>query len=435
MEEPREPRFPRGVYARIDQIEDDEDKGGTLLLDCMDIRWVDEQSDSSQPIASREGDGDGIDQALYILTIALKEFRYLTGEFSSTLWYRIELGSPQHGKFVAQQYGALFSDSNERGLISIKRVNSTLQEKLDYLTGWGNAQPSDNNDIYEALRLSSFIDTVAIYDVGQGAATALLSHGIPQMYFDFGGSVIGNRRSFPKHLTRFCFTSNPTIVLSHWDWDWDWDHWSSAFRDRRALNATWILPLQKKCGPLGGVHARFLGLLLQHGKVLWWNTQRNMKLSGVGRSPIVNLFKATGPQTDRNQSGLGLTLDDGKNNKFVLLTGDASYSHCPRIKTNRLIAYFMVPHHGGKTGLLKLPNSRRNRKDHVIYSYGVGNSYLHPRPDTVKAMRKGFTKNTHTALRNKSGFGHVGIELTVGAGKIKKLPCGGYCKLEIQQWV
>ena len=149
----------------------------------------------------------------------------------------------------------------------------------------------------------------------------------------------------------------------------------------------------------------------------------------------MHLFKAKGPKTDRNQSGLGLILDKRDKSKFVVLPGDASYKHIPHTRVGRHAAYCMVPHHGGKTDLSGLPHVRRNRTDHVIYSYGAGNTFLHPRPDTVKAIRKGFAKNTHTALRNESGFGHVGIDISGTAHQYTKVPCGGFCNLQIQQWV
>lgn len=432
MDEPREPRRPNALYARIDQIEGNEDEGGTVLFDCIDTNWVDDNEAEPTPISSIVKEEDKIDANLYILALDLKGIRDAFGKFNPSYWYCIKLRDLTHkDQLLAQQFSTLFSDPTERGVVSIKRVDNNLQTKLNYLAGWGDVCPSDEKDIFKAVRLESDIDAIAIYDVGQGAATALLSDGIPQLYFDFGGSVIGNWRSFPKHLTQFCFTSNPTIILSHWDWD----HWSSALRDRKALKATWVLPLQAASGPLGAVHARFLALLRQHGKILWWDKNRTMSLAGSRNSSKVYLFKAKGPKADRNQSGIGLILNQRIGSKFVLLPGDASYKYCPRIKDSKNNAYFMVPHHGGKTDLSRLPNRRRNRSDHVIYSYGTGNIFMHPRPDTVKAIRKGFTNNTHTALRNETGFGHVGIDISGKANRNAKLPCRGSCNLQIQQWI
>jgi hypothetical protein len=70
----------------------------------------------------------------------------------------------------------------------------------------------------------------------RGSANAVLDlNGVPCMYADLGGGVIGHATSFPADFKRLCLT--PTIVLSHWDWD----HWSSAGRFPAAQTMTWIV--------------------------------------------------------------------------------------------------------------------------------------------------------------------------------------------------
>ena len=58
---------------------------------------------------------------------------------------------------------------------------------IRYARGFGH--PDD------ALRA----DAAAVYDVGQGNANALLeSSGMPVLYYDLGGGVLGNRHTFPS---------------------------------------------------------------------------------------------------------------------------------------------------------------------------------------------------------------------------------------------
>ena len=297
---------------------------------------------------------------------------------------------------------------------------------LNELTGWRGIEESPRPDIEEILNGIAPVDAVAIYDVGQGAATALLSHGVPVLYFDLGGSAIGNWRSFPESLRQFCMTAKPPVVLSHWDWD----HWSSALRDLRSLERPWILPIQDGSGDLGAVHSRFLAMLRAYGaNIHWWH---------YGTSAIasprtgVTLFQAQGPTKSRNESGLALSIvrpDCG-----VLLPGDASLQHV--CSSSSSLDYLMVPHHGGRTSLGTVPSPKDKWRSHLVYSYGIGNSYLHPLPRTVRALRRSWKKNTHTALRDSSGLGHVGIDLA-GRNQRRKLPPCGHCicQLGIRQWL
>ena len=130
---------------------------------------------------------------------------------------------------LAEQFHNLFQDPTERGVIDVRPAASSESAMLKRLAGWQDVEGAAPTDIEEVISRTEPVDAVAVYDVGQGAATALLSRGVPTLYFDFGGSALGNWRSFPEPLNQFCMTANPPVVLSHWDWD----HWSSALRDHR----------------------------------------------------------------------------------------------------------------------------------------------------------------------------------------------------------
>lgn len=426
-------RFDRSVYARIDSLEEGEGDDVLALLDCISSDWVDEYGEKFGSLATNlERDERDPDSALSIIATdfaPLKKRGFSEGEGN---WYRLELDIPESSSWQADQYYSLFSEPTERGVISAERVNPSMQSLLDNLAGWGDAVPSAEDDIVKALTRSDDIDSVAVYDVGQGAATALLRDGLPVLYFDLGGSAIGNWRSFPPALKNFCFTQDPPVVLSHWDWD----HWSSAVRDASNAidNRVWVLPLQDAAGALGAVHARFLAMLNGRARhLLWWGSSLSqINLQGL-HSTIV---KATGSKTNRNESGLALVVDrKGGPNERVLLPGDASFVNLPSVVGHQF-HQIMVPHHGGKTNLANLPTHLVKTRGHAVYSYGAGNIFLHPRADTVKAHRLRWKKNAHTAIRDERGLGHLGIDLSGRSNRSPNLPCGSmHCQLGIKNWV
>jgi hypothetical protein len=132
----------------------------------------------------------------------------------------------------------------------------------------------------------------------QGASNAAVAAGVVWLYFDLGGAVNGNLGTFPPELRRFCFSTHPPVVLSHWDWD----HWSSASRDPRAQAETWIVPRQGAAKGLGPVHRTLLARLLQRGRVLVWpQGLRALRVAAY------ELLACTG--TTRNDGGLALAFE------------------------------------------------------------------------------------------------------------------------------
>ena len=421
------PPPPRPVYARVDQIEplDDGDRSpATVLLDCVDAIWLDEVGDRVTHLSDREL--DEADSRISVVAVSSNHLDGIDEDGDDSLeWFRLELADPD-GSPLAEQFHNLFQDPTERGVVSARPVTPRENAMLKRLAGWHDIEATASTAIEEVLAGIGPVDAVAVYDVGQGAATALLSGGLPTLYFDLGGSAIGNWRSFPQPLQRFCTTADPPVVLSHWDWD----HWSSALRDDRLLYQPWILPIQDRAGDLGAVHARFLAMLKTRSTgICWW---------GYGTPPMtfhpvgVTVFRARGTQRSRNESGLALSV--AQNGRTVLLPADASLP-CVWSGTSS-IDYLMVPHHGGRTALTTIPTPNNRFTDHLVYSYGVANMYQHPLPRTVRAFRHSWSRNAHTALRDGSGLGHVGIDLT---GRSQSLPqplCGpGGCQLGIRQWI
>jgi beta-lactamase superfamily II metal-dependent hydrolase len=430
-----ERRKPVRVYAHVDEVELTEGDDGIVLLDCIEADYVERQGPDAPPFAERapgrgRRDWPLPDNELSIAEIHTDVIRRLHRDVSVGDWLHIEFAEEERD-FVLEQSLTLFALPVTRDIERIVPVDPTTTEVLDRLAGWGDVVHAGPGEIEREIDRTD-VDALAIYDVGQGAATAFLKGGRPVVYFDLGGSVIGNVRSFPQHLNRFGFCENAPIVLSHWDWD----HWSSACRDRRALKQTWIVPDQSASGALGPTHATFLAMLYASARrVLWWPPGLG-SLSLPGLRSI--LFKAGGSPRDRNNSGLAFFRRSTKDRKSrsVLLPGDASFDSLRRaVSIPEPIDHIMAPHHGGRVRPSRIPAARTKSRSHVVYSYGVGNIFHHPLPTIVKEFRKTWEKNLHTALRNESGFGHIGICLIGSNSPKRNAPCRGYCKLKVQTWI
>ena len=429
LEDPLIPPAPRSVFARIDQVEQ---RNGTtphesplVLLDCVDAEWLRKAAKSGSWTHLADSTLEEGDRQVSVIATSEGKLKAAGAQLTeNSEWFHLELSAPTHNN-VVEQFHNLFGAATPRSLTRARPVEALEGELLADFTGWHVFSGSETFEIRRILSLVRHADTVAIYDVGHGAATALLQEGVPILYFDLGGSVMANRRSFPEPLERFCFSANPPIVLSHWDWD----HWASAILDRNALECDWILPLQSRAGALGAVHARFVARLMANAnRIVWWDySTPNIRVGLTG----LTLVRAQGPPSDRNESGLAARVEGRQGG--VLLPGDASLNYLRR-QCHRL-EHLMVPHHGGRTDLSFVPTPVHQDTSHLIYSYGVGNLYRHPIDGTMRALSSLWKKNRHTALRDGTGLGHVGISLTNRRLSDSKLPCGRNCQLEIRQWV
>ena len=98
-------------------------------------------------------------------------------------------------------------------------------------------------------KIGDDVNSVVVYNVGQGNCNGICdSQGIPCMYFDFGGGVFQNTKTYPGNYENpnkinFCYTSEPPILLSHWDWD----HMASIkiSEHSKIKESKWIVPKQE----------------------------------------------------------------------------------------------------------------------------------------------------------------------------------------------
>jgi hypothetical protein len=424
------------VYARVDTIEPGEAEGprppdedtewpfhgrDLLLLDSVDADWFDSRSEEIRSLADPEVNEEA-DSRVSVIAMAwddmLPFYPYGPDE-GAWMELRLEREAATPGPRVLH-FVNLYAAPIEQTLLSVTRLPDRDHE-LARKTSMDSVPDASIDDIASTL-LPDDPEAAAVYDVGQGNCTALIAGGYPRLYFDFGGGVLGNRKTFPQALSAFCFTGEPAIVLSHWDWD----HWSSANRHPRAYDMTWIVPRQSNT--LGAVHATFLGRLLQHGRVLAWPA--HLRSLQIG---CYELMSCTGARSSRNNSGLALAVEhtDTHETLRILFPGDCSYDHVPG-SNGAALTSLVAAHHGGKIGSTFAPTPDGLPCGRLVYSYGAGNVYDHPTP-TGRDLHNAWQQVLETPNRDASGLGHVHLYWDVNAPNATPACNGGGCCLTCHQ--
>ena len=434
-ENPPEPRSPKGVYALLDSTNPDMfdlSEPFVALFEAIDVDVYDSGQVSANSISS--GSLDNVVSVLEIeVSLQLKEaFGALFDPYEEDhrpIWIKVLFND--EGKIPVNHYLNLFALPVHRNA-SVYPTTRRESTELDAVFDIAHLDDARENDLRRALE-GPIHDSVAVYDVGQGNCNAVLNGcGIPSLYFDFGGGVLGHRNTYPKGLSDFCFTEFPSIVLSHWDWD----HWSSAMRTRGArVSAThctvpWIVPRQR----LGPVHRGFLAQLRNF--LIWPMTLRSLQVGNVV------VCRCHGPKTNRNHSGLALrfrpewSLGDG-----VLLTGDCDYPHLPISLVNgRQYDVIVIPHHGGNLRPRSVPPSPPTGASYVRWcvSCGGSNQYGHPSQSAISAHTSaGWPMNsllrTCDRVRTKAGpAGHIWIEPHRAVPRAPRC-CFRMCQTELVQ--
>lgn len=247
---------------------------------------------------------------------------------------------------------------------------------------------ASNEDIHHALQPTAAADYLAMYDIGQGSANALLdANRFPRLYFDLGCGVYRNAHTAPTPL-RYCWTRQPAIVLSHWDAD----HWAGANKDQAALRHTWLAPRQS----IGPVHAGFANRIIQSGgQILIWGPASGQSVFLHAGQRSAELSRCFG--SGRNGSGIAMYVDDNHTGRSWLLTGDAGY-HEISMALRPNLAAVVVPHHGATMNPQSQPPPPSAHYRRLLYSFGPGNSHgstnvQHPTANAV-------------AVHAAAGWGH-----------------------------
>ncbi|NYH11938.1 hypothetical protein [Pseudomonas moraviensis] len=398
------------VYARFDHVEvGDKSPDVLLAFDLVDARWLDAQG-TRDPLfhpdgaVSKKAWDDWKRKRLwrtknpfefmpmYRLELEIPAARGFFGEpplhgfrQTNTLqravgelegkWFVLDIFSQQQsGTDKASLYAGLFADPDTvyvSGRMPSTKKSAALASifSLDHLPSLTTAEL-----VTELSGLSA--DLLAVYDVGQGNANALLTaQQLPELYYDLGAGVYRNRRTTPAKLA-FCFSQEPTILLSHWDAD----HWAGAYATMNsnaypALERRWIAPLQ----PVGPLHIAFAHDVLKNsaGKFFTYSEKGTIGDVDLGQNRRARFMLGSGP--DRNCSGIVLTIEEPNHlpPRSWLLTGDCDYFYFSQALVPEDPVGLVVPHHGadldpGTQAPHPPPNVTYQR---LVYSFGQGNQH------------------------------------------------------------
>jgi hypothetical protein len=382
------------VYAAIEVPEPIDGQGRdaepeTVALECVDSLWL--GSASERGLGWTQAWAEAPLLVLEVFDGSLPPFPN-GAQPGDIAWFEVGYKSTGEAESNARAYSSLFGGGSPvrisyyepRGLSADAGTPSAA---IDWLgKPFKGEAAASLNDIRDALKNVDCSGGVAIYDIGQGNCHAALDSKlhIPRLYVDFGGGVLSNQNTFPKGFAGFCFTAFPMIVLSHWDWD----HWSSAYRQERALGVPWITPPV----PELPIQQAFAADLRARGSLHVWNPKWPRRLRGGA----VTIECCTGRTS--NDSGLAVTLHEAKGSRRrCLLPGDAAYRFIPSVQAGVSFDALSMTHHGGRLHSSDYPKAKRTSA--AALSAGPRNSYSHPMFDTVAAhLRYGWPMPTPTAF-------------------------------------
>lgn len=305
-------------------------------------------------------------------------------------------------------------------IILFNELNRSEKQKIKEIIKATSIKESTQEDVESFLPLFDDVDPpshVMVYNVGQGNFNAIVNRrNQPLLYFDVGGGCVAYKNTYPVGFS-VCDCSNVPVVLSHWDMD----HIISAFYHQRLLQSKWLVPKQHNLS----IDAKRLANALQSKSNL---TVWNNNLSVLDFQSI-SVIRCTGNFKNKNNSGLALLFKDLAE-KSILLPGDASFNHIPGLQ-GFLISGLVASHHGSKTGYKQIPVC--NTLGMIAYSYGKGNSYPHPHPDTIKEYTR---KNWIYTLNSPNG--NIALSNTISQTHSN---CGGElgytnpgCTMQVNQY-
>jgi hypothetical protein len=389
-----EPRRKGRVYAAIEVPEPDEGlqpyEAEPVYLECVDTSWLNSfKASENGPSWSK------LFQAAPLSVLELTSYKLpLFPEGSNPgdiAWFEFGYEPVSSSESDARIYTTLLSEGatvkisfhEPRPLGWAERGG--IGEVAQALAKYSSSSKSQYSLKNRLARVST-AGGVAFYDVGQGSCQAAIDNDlhIPQLYVDFGGGVLTNKKTFPDGFAGFCFTCDPMVILSHWDWD----HWSSAQRWPEALNTPWLTPPV----PLKPIQLAFAAELLERGSLHIWDAA----WPGTITAGAVTIERCTGRTS--NDSGLAVTLRRRRSSpKNYLLPGDADYACIPSVVAGESFNALCMTHHGGRLHSPTYPKAKRGAAS--VLSAGPRNSYRHPLFDTVAThLEHGWSLPTGTAL-------------------------------------
>lgn len=388
--------------AFVEQVENSEDIFD-LILDGVEIALFNEITEKN--LLNNEFI-NSIPTQIFSLKVSQKQYLELEG----SSWLRIIL-SNNPSETSVDLYTDIFFDSEPEQLY-IEDIKPTSIENKKKIFSMNIFLESSRRQIKSILNNVYSINSVVVYNVGQGNCNGICdSSGVPNMYFDFGGGVFQNAKTYPGNYENpkeinFCYTTQPPVLLSHWDWD----HMASIRKNKHSAikESKWIVPKQE----IGISHLKIAVELYNRGNLVVWPT-RSRKI----KTNILEIQKISiSNKKDRNNNGLVLTVKTNEYD-YILLPGDANYEF---IKKKRKYIGLVATHHGASSHgcLKKIPYANCNSK--IAYSFGSKNSYHHPETPSIAAHVKKGWSNIYFTVN-----GHISL----GNNKIYKMPCGDLCTL------
>ena len=408
-------RLPTRAYARFDHLEVISGTNSVLLaFDLVDGEWLDQEGQKN-PLLNVEQPNEvakawsnwkqlPLHQApnpfeampMYRLEFELSDGRGFFGlpPLPSTndlralrnaagdierLWFELEIYNQRgQGLEVAQLYPGLFANPVQvyiKGKMPKARKNKSLSTVFSL-----NRLPTISTGQMEIELSSATADLLAVYDVGQGNANALMSTeqfpvGLPTHYYDLGAGVYRNKHTTP-HPLAFCFTQSPSIILSHWDAD----HWAGAYalninNNYPALKRKWIAPLQE----VGPLHIAFAHDVINNGGEFLIYSPLPGQIGNAKLSKQRRIRFMCGQGRDRNGTGIVMAVEEPDNipARSWLLTGDCDYLHFVKQLSPLPPVGMVAPHHGAdldsKSPIPKPPSNVNYKR--LAYSFGPGNKH------------------------------------------------------------
>ncbi|MGY8681260.1 hypothetical protein Q2941_26220 [Bradyrhizobium sp. UFLA05-153] len=404
---PALPVRPSRIYARLDDIAELAGGGSwEFLLGGLDADWFD-QSPGIAKLRGNQRIG-----MIEVMPVFYLEFDAQlgdplnlfarTGLFQSAWndWVEIRL---QEG-LGARLYRNLYAEAEPVNIVDVRAVSAETADDLDEVHDLSDWEATDETIQSKLSRLTgSTIESLAVYDVGQGAANSgSPSSHKPAFYFDFGGGVRSHTSTRPHSTPDLCLCADPLIVLSHWDSD----HWSSGPLVATSLTLDWIAPFQSVTSP----HLTFAGSIITAGGTLLVSKAAAGTSFSAGQ---LHLYRASG--TSRNDSGFTLNVDPPTTGSRFFFPGDADYTYVAGKPS--MSAGLTATHHGGSWKSASAPPTATGRgRDRVVFSYGIfpsglPNTYGHPTArSTGDHAMAGFNR-LDTPLRTApASTGHVHLD-------------------------
>jgi hypothetical protein len=318
------------------------------------------------------------------------------------LWFELTKGDADYTSDGGTPLSGLlyrsFFDEGIRATYTAQPVASALATSLNAISGISGSPDIDQQSL-DSLAASVRADLLAVYDVGQANANALLGLDdlsyqansnptacpvYPTLYFDLGMPVQSMSKTAPA-IVRFCFSQNPLIVLSHWHDD----HLSGAALPvnpgrPNAFNQTWIVPdhpftIKQK--------AMVTSIWTQGGAVHVFPTSSTPAIFSTTTGAGDTLTLTRGTAKDPNCGGIIMTVarPDRRPGAAAfqrlswLLPGDCDYKYFPSgLNTSDVVAV-VAPHHGGRVKKHStVVASTHPAYQRLIYSFGRNNTYPHP---------------------------------------------------------